>query len=247
MTARTISTSNGAPPSRTIDSVTAVSFAPRTRSRAASTVRPSSRSPSMASMMSPATSPAASAGEPGIGATTTRRQSAASVVQVEVAPAASTVPIVAPIPSNSPEIERRLSLNSSLVRYSEYGSSSAPIIPLIAPSIERLAIDVAAGVALGDRPVRVPERLERVDLVRGRARGQRGLAPQRPARDEQRASGEDRDDRDGDEERARPPTWRAVRRRAQASATGSGASGVASASIGSGASGRSGPASVVIE
>ena len=57
---------------------------------------------------------------------------------------------------------------------------------------ERLAIDVAARVALGDRPVRVPERLEGIDLLAGwRARGQRGLAPQRPARDEQRAASED--------------------------------------------------------
>src|SRR3954447_7146227 len=138
MTARTISTSKGAAPSRTMASVTAESFGPRTIARAASTVIPSSRAPPMDSITSPGSSPAFSAGDPGIGATTTSRQSAASVVQLDVAPLASTVPIVAPMPSNSPEIERRLSLNSSLVRYSEYGSPSAPIMPLIAPSTSAL-------------------------------------------------------------------------------------------------------------
>ena len=55
-----------------------------------------------------------------------------------VAPVASTVPIVAPIPSNSPEMSRSDPLNSSDVRYWEYGSPSAVIIPLIAPSMTAL-------------------------------------------------------------------------------------------------------------
>ena len=144
-----------------------------------------------------------------------------------------------------------------VVRYSEYGSSSAPIMPLIAPSIERLAVDVAAGVALGDRPVRVPERLERVGLVGRRARGQRRLAAERPARDEQRAPGEDGDDRDRDERRALDRRRGAARDRPRAGAHGAsrrrtwtgvglGCRHVGVASV-SGASGRPGPASWVIE
>ena len=96
-----------------------MSFGPRTLFLAASTVSPSSDAPSISSITSPGSTPAFSAGEPGIGPTIESRQSAPSVVQVDVAPDASTVPIVAPIPSNSPEIERRLSLNSWLVRYCE--------------------------------------------------------------------------------------------------------------------------------
>ena len=76
---------------------------------------------------------------------------------------------------------------------------------------ERLAVDVAAGVALGDGPVGVPERLEGLRLVDGRARRQRRLAAERPARDEQRGPGEHGDDRDRDrDERSsrRPPARR---------------------------------------
>ena len=64
----------------------------------------------------------------------TIRQAGPRSTQLDEAPLASTVPIVAPIPSNSPEMPWRLALNSSDVRYCEYGSSRAPIIPLIAPS-----------------------------------------------------------------------------------------------------------------
>ncbi len=99
------------------------------------TVNPSSEAPFTFSMMSPALRPAFSAGDPASGATTERRQSVPSVVHDEVAPAASTVPIVAPIPSNSPEMSRRVALNSADVRYCENGSPRAEIIPLIAPSI----------------------------------------------------------------------------------------------------------------
>jgi hypothetical protein len=66
------------------------------------------------------------------------RQSGPRSVQAEVAPFVSTVPMVAPMPSNWPEMPSRLRLNSSAVRYWLYGSSSAPIIPLIAPSTSAL-------------------------------------------------------------------------------------------------------------
>ena len=112
-----------------------MSFGPRILPRAASAVSPSSDTPSILSMTSPGFRPAFSAGEPAIGATTASRQSAAIVVHEEVLPAASTVPMVAPMPSNSPEMSRSVCLNSSGVRYMEYGSSSAAIIPLIAPSM----------------------------------------------------------------------------------------------------------------
>ena len=46
--------------------------------------------------------------------------------------------MVAPMPSNWPEIPWSEDRNSSEVRYCEYGSSSAPIIPLIAPSTSDL-------------------------------------------------------------------------------------------------------------
>ena len=55
-------------------------------------------------MTSPGFSPAASAGEPSMGVTTTRKQSGPKGVQSVVLPAASTVPISAPMPSNWPEM-----------------------------------------------------------------------------------------------------------------------------------------------
>ena len=84
-----------------------MSFGPRTLSLAASTVSPSSDAPSIvvddvarlqARLLGGRPRDRGDDREPAV-----RRR---SVVQVEVAPAASTVPIVAPIPSNSPEIER---------------------------------------------------------------------------------------------------------------------------------------------
>jgi hypothetical protein len=54
-----------------------------------------------------------------MGATTTSRHVGPRSEHDEVSPAASTVPIVAPIPSNSPEMPSRLCLNSSEVRYME--------------------------------------------------------------------------------------------------------------------------------
>ena len=119
ITARTISTSNGAPAPRSMVRRTAVSLGPRMRPRASSTVSPSSAVPSMWVMTSPGRRPALSAGESVIGATTTSRQSGASVVHDAVLPLASTVPIVAPMPSNSPEMSWRVARNSSDVRYAE--------------------------------------------------------------------------------------------------------------------------------
>jgi hypothetical protein len=73
---------------------------PRILSRAASTVSPSTDEPSTAAMMSPDFMPDFCAGEPSIGAMTTRRQSGPSVAQSDVVPAAFWVPISAPMPSN---------------------------------------------------------------------------------------------------------------------------------------------------
>ncbi len=138
MTARVIATSNVIPTPRRIRSLTVVSFGPRTLLRAWSTVSPARVAPSMPSMTSPGRSPAFSAGDPVSGATTARKQSSPRVVQAAVAPAPLTVPIVAPMPSNWPEMPSSDDLNSSDVRYCEYGSSSEPIIPLIAPSTSDL-------------------------------------------------------------------------------------------------------------
>ena len=90
--------------------------------------------PSIAVITSPGRRPAFSAGEPVSGRTIASRQPSPSVAQVVVSPAPSTVPIVAPIPSNWPAMPWSEALNSSEVMYREYGSSRAPIIPLIAPS-----------------------------------------------------------------------------------------------------------------
>ena len=68
MTSRVIARSNGAPAPRWIVRVTTEPFGPRIRSRAASTVRPSSGTPSVARTRSPASRPAVSAGDPSIGA-----------------------------------------------------------------------------------------------------------------------------------------------------------------------------------
>ena len=171
-------------------------------------------------MTSPATARPSRPASPGSARRPTRRQSAPSVVQVEVAPAASTVPIVgADALELARDRARRLELlGRQVLRVRVVERADHPLDRALD---ERLAVDVAAGVAVGDRPVGVPERLERVGLVGGRARGQRGLAAERPAGDEQGAAGEDRDQGEGDEERAGPPTGRAVRRRGAGVSTGS--------------------------
>ena len=62
---------------------------------------------------------------------------------------------------------------------------------------ERVAVDLAARVAVVDRVVRVPEGPERGILADRRARLEGGLATHRVAGHEQRAAGEQRDDDDG--------------------------------------------------
>ena len=68
----------------------------------------------------------------------TRRQSAPNSAQSLVSPAALTVPISAPIPSNSPEMSWSVDRNSSDERYVEYGSPIASTMPRIAPSMTAL-------------------------------------------------------------------------------------------------------------
>ena len=63
---------------------------------------------------------------------TTRRHSGPSGVQPWV-PSGACEAIDAPMPSNCPFRPSRLWRYSSEVRYAEYGSPSAPIIPRIAP------------------------------------------------------------------------------------------------------------------
>ena len=84
-------------------------------------------------MTSPALSPAFSAGDPAIVPSTARRHAGPSGVHVVLFPDASTVPMLAPIPSNSPAIPWRDCRYSSGVRYWLNGSLSAAIIPLMAP------------------------------------------------------------------------------------------------------------------
>ena len=110
------------------------------------------------------------------------------------------------MPSNSPEMPRSESLYSCEVRYWLYGSSSEAIIPLIAPSTRTLRSTGAAGVAVGDGVIGVPERLERLGL-RGGGAGRGGRrAADRIARQEQARAGEHRDHRQRDRERHPEPS-----------------------------------------
>ena len=213
MTARTIGTSNGSAAPRRMRRTTVVSLGPRTLPRASSTVRPVSEAPSIASITSPASSPAFSAGEPPSGATTASRQSAPRVVQADVAPARSTVPIVAPMPSNWPgdPLQGRLELVGRHVQ--RVGIAERADHALDRALDQRLAVDVAAGVAVGDRGVRVPERLERLGVARRGAGRQRRLPAEREPGEEQHRPGEHGDEGDGTEQDARP-IRRRIRRRA---------------------------------
>ncbi len=127
-----IARENGCSVPRCTLRVTTLPFGPRIRSRAPSTVRPSSDTPSVASTRSPVLRPALAAGEPAIGATMTSRHAGPSVAQPCV-PSAACVAISAPMPSNSPLIPWRESWYSLEVRYEEYGSPSASIMPRMAP------------------------------------------------------------------------------------------------------------------
>ena len=119
MTARLISMSNGTLAPRSMRSVTVVSLGPRTLPLASSTVRPASAAPSIASITSPGNRPALSAGDPVSGRTTASRHSSLRVAHDAVTPVRSTVPIVAPIPSNWPASPWSDALNSSEVMYCE--------------------------------------------------------------------------------------------------------------------------------
>ena len=70
-------------------------------------------------MTSPGLRPAASAGEPSIGAMITRWQVGPNVLQSLALPAASTDPISAPMPSNVPEMSLIVPWKSSGLRYDE--------------------------------------------------------------------------------------------------------------------------------
>ncbi len=130
---RTIGISNGDPSSRTIVSTTSVPLGPRILAIASSSVSPSTVRPSTAVMTSPVLRPARRAGEPSIGATTTSRQAGPIVSQAWTSASVGLVVTSAPMPENSPPIDSRARWSSSGLMYDEYGSSSAPIIPSIAP------------------------------------------------------------------------------------------------------------------
>ena len=87
------------------------------------------------------------------------------------------------MPSNSPEMPRRvlvlLRREVLAVRVAE-GREHA----LDRALDRRLLVDLAAGVALGDGPIRIPERLERLGLTGRGAEGGRSLPTQRVARQE---------------------------------------------------------------
>ena len=133
----------------------------------------------------------------------TRRQSAPSVrAGAGRARARRRVPIVAPMPSNSPEMPRRRVLVLLRREVRRVRVVERLEHPLDRALDERLAVDVAAGVAVGDRAVGVPERLEGVGSRRRACPASARLAAERVARQEQRAAGEDRDDGQGATEHA---------------------------------------------
>ena len=192
---RVTARSNGAAVPRWSRRVTTEPFGPRTRSRAASMVRPSSALPSVARMRSPARIPAFSAGEPSMAPTTRREQVGPSVAHPCV-PSLPCVAISAPTPSNCPLIPRRLSRYSCAGQVRGIRIPEGADHPLDRALDEGLAFDLATRVAVADRVVGVPEGPEGLG-VRDRRRGfGRGPLPERVAGQEETAAGEDRDDRD---------------------------------------------------
>ena len=200
MASRTIVTSNGVSVPRWIVRTTVVPFLPRTLSRASSTVRPSSPEPStwridVAGQQPGLLRPAS----PRAARRRSRMHSGPSVAQSLVSPAADRVPISAPIPSNWPE----MSCSAGLVFLGREVRGVRILERLDhAPDRaldERFLVDVAAGVAVLDRVVGVPEGLERVGLGSPACPAARRSAgrPSTPGH-EQRPAGEDRDDAQGD-------------------------------------------------
>ena len=104
MSARVMVISSGRS-SRRRDRVTCVPDSPRTCLTASSSDRPLTLSPSMAVTMSPALSPAFSAGESSSGATTTRAQVSLKLVHASRSSGLSRLrtPISAPMPLNWPD------------------------------------------------------------------------------------------------------------------------------------------------
>ena len=212
MTARTIGRSNGAPPARTMLRITVVPFGPRTLARAWSEVNPSTVAPSMATIRSSASSPAFAAGASGVGSTTMNAQPS---------------PMAAQAPS--PLTRRRLDLGADPFELA--GQALERLAVLLRAEIGRervvegadhpadrsvdqlLVIDRPTGVVLGDRPVGVPERLERGRLVDRRARGRRLEGSEGEAGHEQGAAGQDGDDDEREMHARRPACPSGIGRR----------------------------------
>ena len=200
ITARTIGTSNGAPLS-TLD-----------RERDRRVLRAADLGscgvggeaghgvPSIAVITSPGWSPAFSAGEP---VRRARRSRAGSR-----RPAWRRWGLARPVhgPDRRPDplelagdaLER--GLNSSERHVQGVGVVERADHPLDRALDQRLLVDRPTRVAVRDRRVRVPERLEGVGRARRGAGRQRGLAAEREPGDEQGAAGEDGGDAEGADE-----------------------------------------------
>ena len=154
--------------------------------------------------------PAFSAGEPGIGRVTT----AGSRARAACSPSCHRRPRRADLGADALELAvDALEALDVVVRaeVAEYGSPSDSIMPRIAPCDDASLVDVAAGVAVADRVVGVPERLEGRRRRAAACPGRPALArPRRVAGDEQRRAGQDDDEGDGD--RRAPATLRPAAR-----------------------------------
>ena len=171
-----------------------MSFGPRTLVRAASAVRPASGVPSIAVITSPGTQARLLGGR--AGERPDDREPAA------VAQGRAGGGLARPVhrPDRRPDplelagdaLERGLELVGGHVQGIRVveGADHA----LDRAFDQRLLVDRPTRVAVRDRRVGVPERLERVRRARRGARGQRGLAAEREPGDEQGAAGEDGDD-----------------------------------------------------
>ena len=182
---RVIESRSGTPSPRSMVRATALPFGPRIRSRAASTVSPSTEVPSTRVTTSPGFSPIRSAGEPGSGSVTTSRQAAPSGVQPSVPSSAFGRDLGAdalelpadPLQALAIVVRRQV----GRIRVPE-GADHPPDGALD----ELVRVDRAARVPVGDRVVGVPERLEGGSsaMPASRARSRpvgRGCSPTRTA------------------------------------------------------------------
>ena len=190
MTSRVMATGRGAAPPRTIVSVTTVPFGPRTFLRASSGVWPSTVVPSTADdpvagqeagLLGRAVDDGPEDDEPAVG--TERRAAFGAVRLAARRRGADALELAGQALERVVEVVRLHVEAERVVERLEH--------PLDRAVHERLPRDRLARVVLGDRRVRVPERLERGGRVGRRARLGRRPGTEQEAGEEQAAPAED--------------------------------------------------------